>query len=311
MKHRGSFRSAASALGVLLYVLSLSPVASAEVLTIGSDPEMTFAEDTVFENASSESTLSMGSGNTWDNDSSEQVTITNADGSFAVKGPRAGIYVPSGKTLTMKAQELTLSSTTDTQLIDDSNWFFTPLQAAGLYAEGGNVTLEGEKGITLQGFNHGLYASGPSDNNDTGFFPDASDDSDGFWESELPYDPTNPDMPPSGINTDERTQITLTTKGSSTITATAGNTLQNQNPYGISGIQTLLGADVTLSAGKDNLISVNSNDTYSSGISVGRIASGGEAGPAFGTVTLTAGGNNQVTGAIPMASAGVAIAASM
>lgn len=86
---------------------------------------MTFAEDTVFENASSESTLSMGSGNTWDNDSSEQVTITNADGSFAVKGPRAGIYVPSGKTLTMKAQELTLSSTTDTQLIDDSNWFFT------------------------------------------------------------------------------------------------------------------------------------------------------------------------------------------
>lgn len=171
MKHRGSFRSAASALGVLLYVLSLSPAASAEVLTIGSDPEMTFAEDTVFENASSESTLSMGSGNTWDNDSSEQVTITNADGSFAVKGPRAGIYVPSGKTLTMKAQELTLSSTTDTQLIDDSNWFFTPLQAAGLYAEGGNVTLEGEKGITLQGFNHGLYASGPSDNNDTEFFP--------------------------------------------------------------------------------------------------------------------------------------------
>ena len=48
--------------------------------------------------------------------------------------------------------------------------FFTPLQAAGLYAEGGNVTLEGEKGITLQGFNHGLYASGPSDNNDTGIF---------------------------------------------------------------------------------------------------------------------------------------------
>ena len=157
MKHRGSFRSAASALGVLLYVLSLSPAASAEVLTIGSDSEMTYAEDTVFENASSESTLSMGSGNTWDNDSSEQVTITNADGSFAVKGPRAGIYVPSGKTLTMKAQELTLSSTTNTQLIDDSNWFFTPLQAAGLYAEGGNVTLEGEKGITLQGFNHGLY----------------------------------------------------------------------------------------------------------------------------------------------------------
>lgn len=108
MKHRGSFRSAASALGVLLYVLSLSPAASAEVLTIGSDSEMTYAEDTVFENASSESTLSMGSGNTWDNDSSEQVTITNADGSFAVKGPRAGIYVPSGKTLTMKAQELTL-----------------------------------------------------------------------------------------------------------------------------------------------------------------------------------------------------------
>lgn len=297
MKHRGSFRSAASALGVLLYVLSLSPAASAEVLTIGSDSEMTYAEDTVFENASSESTLSMGSGNTWDNDSSEQVTITNADGSFAVKGPRAGIYVPSGKTLTMKAQELTLSSTTNTQLIDDSNWFFTPLQAAGLYAEGGNVTLEGEKGITLQGFNHGLYASGPSDNNDTGFFPDASDDSDGFWESELPYDPTNPDMPPSGINTDERTQITLTTNGSNTITATAGNALQNQNPYGISGIQTLLGADVTLSAGKDNLISVNSNDAYSSGISVGTIASGGEAGPAFGTVTLTAGGNNQVTGA--------------
>ena len=66
MKHRGSFRSAASALGVLLYVLSLSPAASAEVLTIGSDSEMTYAEDTVFENASSESTLSMGSGNTWD-----------------------------------------------------------------------------------------------------------------------------------------------------------------------------------------------------------------------------------------------------
>ena len=62
------------------------------------------------------------------------------------------------------------------------------------------------------------------------FFPDASDDSDGFWESELPYDPTNPDMPPSGINTDERTQITLTTNGSNTITATAGNALQNQNP---------------------------------------------------------------------------------
>ena len=103
MKHRGSFRSAASALGVLLYVLSLSPAASAEVLTIGSDSEMTYAEDTVFENASSESTLSMGSGNTWDNDSSEQVTITNADGSFAVKGPRAGIYVPSGKTLTTSA----------------------------------------------------------------------------------------------------------------------------------------------------------------------------------------------------------------
>ena len=54
MKHRGSFRSAASALGVLLYVLSLSPAASAEVLTIGSDSEMTYAEDTVFENASSE-----------------------------------------------------------------------------------------------------------------------------------------------------------------------------------------------------------------------------------------------------------------
>ena len=117
-------------------------------------------------------------------------------------------------------------------------------------------------------------------------------------------------MPPSGINTDERTQITLTTNGSNTITATAGNALQNQNPYGISGIQTLLGADVTLSAGKDNLISVNSNDAYSSGISVGTIASGEKPARPLGPspsqlVAITK------SPELPMASAGVAIAASM
>lgn len=296
MKHRGSFQSAASTLGILFCVLSLSPAASAEVLTMGSGSEMTFAEDRVFENDSSESTLSKGSGNTWDKGSSDQLTITNADGSLTVKGPRAGVYVPNGKTLTMKAQELALSSTTDTQLIDQSSgWSPTLLQAAGLYAEGGNVTLEGEKGITLQGFNHGLYASGPSANDGMDPFPGAGDDYEGALD--IPYDPTDSSVPSSGFNTDERTQITLKTKGSNTITATAGDTLQNQNPYGISGIQTCLGADVTLSAGKDNLISVPSKDAYSSGISVGTIASVGEAGPAFGTVTLTAGGSNRITGA--------------
>jgi outer membrane autotransporter protein len=242
--------------------------ASANALLIGDQETVPLQQSDSYDYDNSVHTtdLSEGSGLTWGTYTYPNVTVEASDNTLSFSGYRAGIYAPYGSSLTVTAKKIEASSTTTEQLTEQSDWYWepSPAQAAGLYADGSNVTLNAEDGITISGFNHGIYTSGMAGDIFT------------------------------GINADDRTSIILSTQGDNVITATAGDTLEDSNPNGISGIENVLGADVTLTAGGNNIISVNSSDFYSSGIDVGTL---NMQNLAFGTVTLSAGGDNMITGA--------------
>lgn len=109
---------------------------------------------------------------------------------------------------------------------------------------------------------------------------------------------------PTGMDSNKRTTVALNTKGTNIVTAT-GNSPELKLPFdtltnvsGIAGISSHLTADVTLTAGVDNIVKVDptSDHELSSGISLGNVGQGADRNGAVGVVTLKADRNNVIEG---------------
>lgn len=110
---------------------------------------------------------------------------------------------------------------------------------------------------------------------------------------------------PTGMDSNKRTTVALNTKGTNIVTAT-GNSPELKLPFdtltnvsGIAGISSHLTADVTLTAGVDNIVKVDpkSDHELSSGISLGNFGQGADRNGSVGVVTLKANRNNVIEGA--------------